>query len=193
MMDRLDNAFEYIQVSLVCPRVVYPRLVVVVEQVASGSKPSGAHGMKRVLSKLGVGEKEMVLHSLCPVDMTKVPCGYGGEGYRFRETRGWVKKISPLLQLVDRTLEETLLRVVSGGEDADADMRKDLRDSYGALKKLMNKEQVGRLKNARDGDGYVDFRDQMKRVPDGRGGTVWVRNENVQRWLDSHSNSSPSR
>ncbi|CAN0093986.1 unnamed protein product, partial [Ectocarpus sp. 12 AP-2014] len=117
--------------------------------------------------------------------MTKVPCGYGGEGYRFRETRGWVKKISPVLQvavvtarvalkataglnvniseflkdvkdglvdqLVDLTLDEvTLLRVLSGEEDVGADMQKDTRASYEALKKLMDKEQVGRLKNARD-------------------------------------------
>ncbi|CAN0493167.1 unnamed protein product [Ectocarpus sp. 12 AP-2014] len=160
--------------------------------------------------------------------MTKVPCGYGGKGYRFRETRGSVKKISPVLQvavvtakvalnataglnvniseflkdvkdglvdeLVDRSLdEEALLRIVSGEEDVDADMQNDTRASYEALKKLMDKEQVGRLKNARDGDGYIDFRDKMKRVPDGRGGMVWVRNENVQRWLDSHSNNAPSR
>ncbi|CAM9442278.1 unnamed protein product [Ectocarpus sp. 13 AM-2016] len=231
---RLDNVFENTQESLMrlknlqAPNYLYPRLVAV-EEVASGSTPSRAHGMKRVLSILrGVGKKEMVLHFLCPLDMTKVPCGYGGEGYRFRETRGWVKKISPVLQvavvtakvalsataglnvniseflkdvkdglvdeLVDRSLdEEALFRIVSGEEHVDADMQKDTRASYEALKKLMDKEQVGRLKNARDGDGYIDFRDKMKRVPDGRGGMVWVRNENVQRWLDSHSNNSPSR
>ncbi|CAM9752441.1 unnamed protein product [Ectocarpus sp. 6 AP-2014] len=234
MKDRSDNVFESTQESLVrlknlqAPNYLYPNLVTV-EEVASGSTPSRANGMKRVLGKLrGVGKKEMVLHFLCPVDMTKVSCGYGGEGYRFLETRGWVKKISPVLQvavvtakvalkamvgrnvdmsdflkgvkdglvdeLADRILdEEALLRVASGEENVGVDMQKDTRASYEALKKLMDKEQVGRLKNARDGDGYVDFRDKMKRVPDGRGGMVWVRNENVQRWLDAHSNAAPSR
>ncbi|CAM9618996.1 unnamed protein product [Ectocarpus fasciculatus] len=231
---KLDNLFENTQETLMrlknlqAPNYLYPRLVAV-EEVASGSTLSRAQGMKGALSKLrGVGKKEMVLHFLCPVDMTKVPCGYGGEGYRFRETRGWVKKISPVLQvavvtakvalnataglnvniseflkdvkdgladeLVDRSLDEdALLRVVSGEEDVDADMQKDTRASYEALKKFMDKGQVDRLKNARDGDGYIDFRDAMKRVPDGKGGMVWVRNENVQRWLDSHSNAAPSR
>ncbi|CAB1106140.1 unnamed protein product [Ectocarpus sp. CCAP 1310/34] len=74
-------------------------------------------------------------------------------------------------ELVDRSLDEdALLRVVSGEEDVDADMQKDTRASYEVLKKLMDKEQVGRLKNARDGDDYIDVRDKMKRVPDGRGG-----------------------
>ncbi|CAN0385886.1 unnamed protein product [Ectocarpus fasciculatus] len=56
----------------------------------------------------------------------------------------------------------------------------------------MDKEQIDRVKNARDGDGYIDFRDEMKRVADGRGGMVWVRNENVQKWLDSRSTAAPS-
>ncbi|CBJ26199.1 LRR-GTPase of the ROCO family [Ectocarpus siliculosus] len=204
----------------------YPRLVAV-EEIASGGTPSKAHGINRVLNKLrGVGTKEMVLHFLCPVDMTKVPCGYGGEGYRFREARRWVKKLSPVLQvavvtakvalkatsgldvdlsnflkdvqdgfvdeLVDQTLDEdTLLRVVLGEEDAGFNMRKETRASYEALRGFMGK--LERRKDARDGDGYVDFRDNMQRLSDGRGGEVWVRNENVERWLDSHSNAVPSR
>lgn len=95
-------------------------------------------------------------------------------------------------ELVDRCLdEETLLRVVSGEEDVGTDMQKDTRASYEALKKFMDKEQGNRLKNARDGDGYVDFREKMKRVADGIGGEVWVRNENVQQWMDSHANAAP--
>ncbi|CAM9674284.1 unnamed protein product [Ectocarpus sp. 8 AP-2014] len=124
----------------------------------------------------------MVLHFLCPVDMTKVRCGYGGEGCRFRETRGWVKKISPVLQvavvtakvalkamaglnvnisdflrdikdgLIDELVyrnfdEEALLRVLLGEEDVGVDMQRDARASYEVLKKFMDKEQVGRLKN----------------------------------------------
>ncbi|CAN0520545.1 unnamed protein product [Ectocarpus sp. 12 AP-2014] len=56
----------------------------------------------------------------------------------------------------------------------------------------MDKQQNKRDKNARDGDGYIDFRDEMKRVTDGRGGMVWVRNENVQKWLDSISVAAPT-
>ncbi|CAB1106141.1 unnamed protein product [Ectocarpus sp. CCAP 1310/34] len=104
IMGRLDNVLENTQESLMrlknlqAPNYLYPRLAAV-EEVASGSTPSRAHGMKRVLSKLrGVEKKEMMLHFLGPVDMTKVPCGYGGEGYWFWETRGWVKKISTVLQ-----------------------------------------------------------------------------------------------
>ncbi|CAN0111719.1 unnamed protein product [Ectocarpus sp. 13 AM-2016] len=231
---RLDTVAESTQESLArlkdlqAPNYLYPRLVVV-KEIDSGRASSRASGKKNILSKFrGVVKKEMMLHFLCPVNMSKVPCGYGGEGYRFRETRDWVKKISPVLQvaavtakvalkattgldvntsdflrdmkdglvdqLVDRTLDEDmLLRVLSGEEDVGADMQKDTRASYEALKKFMDKEQVDRLKNARDGDGYVDFRDKMKRVSDGRGGMVWIRNENVQRWLYLHSNNSPSR
>lgn len=50
----------------------------------------------------------------------------------------------------------------------------------------MEQEERKRRKHARDGDGYVDFRKHMQRVTDGNGGMVWVRNENVQKWLDVH-------
>ncbi|CBJ26194.1 LRR-GTPase of the ROCO family, putative pseudogene [Ectocarpus siliculosus] len=170
--------------------------------------------------------RDMMLHFLCPVDMTIVPCGYGGEGYRLRKTRDWVEKLSPVLQvamvtakvalkaasglevdlshflkdmqdelvdeLVDRILDEdALFRVLSGEEDIDANMQTETMTSYEALKTFMDQEQRERRKNARDGDGYVDFRKKMKRVSDGSGGMVWVRNENVQRWLDSHPNAAP--
>ncbi|CAM9864587.1 unnamed protein product [Ectocarpus fasciculatus] len=229
---RLDQVLDSTQESLMrlknlqAPNYPYPRLVVV-EEIASGGTPSTAHRMKRMLNKLrGVGTKEMTLHFLCPVDMTKVPCGYRGEGYRFREARRWVKKLSPVLQvavvtakvalkatsgldvdlsnflkdvqdgfvdeLVDGTLDEDmLLRVVSGEEDVGFNMRKETRASYDALQGFMGK--LERSKHARRDDGYVDFRDNMQRVSDGRGALVWVRNENVQRWLDSRSNAVPSR
>ncbi|CAM9277946.1 unnamed protein product [Ectocarpus sp. 8 AP-2014] len=236
---RLDKVLESTQESLMrlrdlqAPNYRYPRLVVV-KEVGSDGTASKAHGKKSMLSKLrGVGKKDMTLQFLCPVDMTKVPCGYGGEGYRFKETRSWVKKISPVLQarqyclvavvtakvalnattglnvdvsdflkdvkdglveeLVDRTLdEEALLRAVSGDDSIGADLQRDTRASYEALKKFMDKEQIERVKNARDGDGYIDFTDEMKRVPDERGGMVWVRNENVQKWLDSRSIAAPT-
>ncbi|CAM9607304.1 unnamed protein product [Ectocarpus sp. 8 AP-2014] len=57
----------------------------------------------------------------------------------------------------------------------------------------MKNEERRRRKNARDGDGYIDFREEMKRHSDGRGGMVWVRNDNVQKWLDSHSTAAPTR
>ncbi|CAN0283564.1 unnamed protein product [Ectocarpus sp. 12 AP-2014] len=237
---RLDMVLESTQESLMrlrdlqAPNYCYPRLVVV-KEVGSDGTASKAHGKKSLLSKLrGVGKKDMTLQFLCPVDMTKVPCGYGGEGYRLKKTRSWVKKISPVLQarqhclvavvtakvalnattglnvdisdflkdvkdglveeLVDRTLdEEALLRAVLGDDNIGADLQRDTRASYEALKKFMDKEQIERVKNARDGDGYVDFRDEMKRVTDGRGGLVWVRNENVKKWLNSRSIAAPTR
>ncbi|CAN0337971.1 unnamed protein product, partial [Ectocarpus sp. 8 AP-2014] len=195
----LDKLLESTQDSLMrlknlqAPNYRYPRLVVV-KEVGSDGASSKAHGKNGMLSKLrGLGNKDMTLHFLCPVDMTKVPCGYGGDGYRFQETRGWVKKLSPVLQvaavtakvalnattglnvdisdflkdvkdglveeLVDRTLDEdALLRAVSGEDDVGADLQKVTRASYEALKRFMDKEQVNRVTNARDGDGYIDFR-----------------------------------
>ncbi|CAM9389199.1 unnamed protein product [Ectocarpus fasciculatus] len=230
----LDKVLESTQESLMrlkdlqAPNYHYPRLVAV-KEVGSDSTSSKAYGKKSMLSKLrSVGKKDMTLHFLCPVDMTKVSCGYGGDGYRFEETRRWVKKISPVLQvavvtakvalnattglnvdmsdflkdvkdglveeLVDRTLDEKALRrAVVGDDDIGADLQRDTRASYEALKKFMDKEKNDRVKNARDGDGYIDFRDKMKRVTDGRGGMVWVRNENVEKWLDSRSTAAPIR
>ncbi|CAM9299620.1 unnamed protein product [Ectocarpus sp. 4 AP-2014] len=109
------------------PNYLYRRLVAV-EEVASGSPPSRAQRMKRVLSKLrGVGKKEMVLHFLCPVDMTKVPCGYGGEGYRFWETRGWVKIVSPVLQ-VDAVTAKVALNATAGLNVNISEFLKDMKD-----------------------------------------------------------------
>ncbi|CAM9749420.1 unnamed protein product [Ectocarpus sp. 4 AP-2014] len=229
----LDKVAESTQESLMRlknlldPNYLYPRLVVV-KEVRSNGPSSNAHGVKRWLSRIrGVGKKDMTLHFLCPVDMTTVPCGYGGEGYRFQETRGWVKKISPVLQVavvtakvalkattgldmgmpdflkdvknglvedvVDRTLnEDALLRVISGEEDVGEDMQQDTRASYEAVKKFMDKEELSRHKTARGDDGYIDFRDEMTRVNDGRGGMEWVRNKNIQKWLDSHSIAVPT-
>ncbi|CAM9446675.1 unnamed protein product [Ectocarpus sp. 6 AP-2014] len=235
MTGRLDKVLESTQESLMrltnlqAPNYLYPRLVVVKED-GNGGRSSRANGWKRCLpSKLrGVGKKDMTLHFLCPVDMTEVPCGPGGEGYRFQETRDWVKKISPVLQvtlvtakvalnavtglnvdvsgflkdvqdglmgeIVDRTLDEdALLRAVLGDGAIDTDLQRDTRASYEALKVFMENEERRRRKNARDGDGYIDFRDKMKLLPDGRGGEVWIRNENVQKWLDSNSSPAPSR
>ncbi|CAM9520201.1 unnamed protein product [Ectocarpus sp. 12 AP-2014] len=231
---KLDRVLASTQESLMrlknlqAPNYKYPRLVAV-EKIASCGTSSKTRREKSRLSALcGVCQKDMSLHFLCPVDMSKVPCGYGGEGYRFQETRGWVKTISPVLQLavvtakvavkatsgldvdlsdflkdvkdglvdelVDHTLDEdALLRVLSGDEDISTDMQTETRASYEALNDFMDKEKLIRRKHARDDDGFVDFRDKMKRVTDGRGGMVWVRNENVQKWLDSRSNAAPSR
>lgn len=97
-------------------------------------------------------------------------------------------------ELADRTLDEdALLRVVKGEEGIGADLQRVTQASYEALKKFMEKEERSRRKNARDGDGYIDFRDRMTRVRDGRGGAVWVRNENEQKWLESISSTAPLR
>ncbi|CAB1115805.1 unnamed protein product [Ectocarpus sp. CCAP 1310/34] len=91
-------------------------------------------------------------------------------------------------ELVDRTLnEDALLRVISGEEDIGADMQQDTRASFEAVKKFMDKEELSRRKTARGDDGYIDFRDEMTRVTDGKGGMEWVRNKNIQKWLDLHS------
>ncbi|CAM9712409.1 unnamed protein product [Ectocarpus fasciculatus] len=81
---RLDTVLDNTQESLMrlknlqAPNYLYPRLVAVEETGADGT-PSRTRGMKSVLNKLrGVGKKDMTLHFLCPVDMSKVPCGYGG-------------------------------------------------------------------------------------------------------------------
>lgn len=95
----LDRVAESLQESLMClkslqaPNYPYPHLVVLEEVETQGGK-------KSLLSKFqGMAMKDMRLHFLCAVDMSKVPCGANGEGYRFRETRGWVKKLSPALQV----------------------------------------------------------------------------------------------
>lgn len=99
-----------------------------------------------------------------------------------------------LEELVDRTLDEDALsRIISGEEVAGSSMQRDARASYDALKHIVDKEQVKRLKTAREDDGYVDFREVMQRVSDGKGGLVWVRTANVEKWLHSLSNAAPSR
>ncbi|CAM9757292.1 unnamed protein product [Ectocarpus sp. 6 AP-2014] len=116
--------------------------------------------MIRVLNKLrGVRKKEITLHFLCPVDMTQVALVTAKVA--IRATSGMDVDLSDFLKdvkdglvdkLVDRILgEDTLLKVVSCQKDIDADMQKDTRASYQALKKFMDKEQVKRLKNAKDG------------------------------------------
>lgn len=91
---------------------------------------------------------------------------------------------------VERTLDEdALLRVASGGEGAAAEMQRDKRASYAAIAEFMTKEDARRRKKARTGDGYIDFRDSMERVHDGKGGLMWVHTDSVNsgrtrfRWL----------
>lgn len=94
-MSRIEGG---IQESLMClrnlqgPDYPYPHLAVV-EKVET-------QGKRGCLTKVrDIFTDDMTLHFLCPVDMSKVPCGVDGKGYRFRETRGWVKKLSPVLQV----------------------------------------------------------------------------------------------
>lgn len=90
--------------SLLAPNYPYPHLVIVEEVKAQG-----------VVGKLrGAFWKDMRLYFLCPVDKRKVPCGDGGEGYRFRQTRHWVKTISPVLQVHAKRL----LRPLTGAHVA---------------------------------------------------------------------------
>ncbi|CAM9701157.1 unnamed protein product [Scytosiphon promiscuus] len=239
----LDNVTASTQESLVRLRnlqgrdYLYPRLVTIkeVEPGGAASETKGRKGLtrKRRLTSIytrlrWVGRKQMTLHFLCPTDMSEVPCGEDGEGYRFHETRDWVKKLVPVLQvavvtakvalkattglevqgsdflnavkdgvfeeLVDGALDEdALLRVASGEEDVGTDAQRNARVSFAFLKTFMDKEKLGRRKGGKEGDGYVDFRDRMQRVTDGKGGMVWVKNENVPKWLDSISAPAPSR
>ncbi|CAM9320287.1 unnamed protein product [Scytosiphon promiscuus] len=212
--------------SLQAPNFPYPYLVAV-KQVDSSDASSRSTRKRTLLNSLrGMGTKDMTLRFLCPVDLSEVPCGFGGEGFQFRKARDWVHKLSPALQvavvtakvalkattgldmpasgflnavaaglydgLVDRTLDEdALLRVILGEEGPSAEMERDGRASYDALKKFIEKMESKRRKNAGEDDGYVDFRDRMQRVGDGREGMVWVRNENVRRWLDSLAKPAP--
>ena len=100
-------------------------------------------------------------------------------------------------ELVDRTLDEEMLyRFVSGKDVATADiqeMQENVWASYEKLKKFIHEMESKRGGYSRDGDGYVDFRKSMQHVADGKGGLVWVRNENVQKWRDSLSIAAPSR
>ena len=96
MKGQLGNMAKTLQDSNMCiknllaPNYPYPHLAVVKEVETVGKR--GCMGKLR-----GVARKDMTLRFLCPVDMSEVPCGVGGEGYRFHRTRGWVKKISPAL------------------------------------------------------------------------------------------------
>lgn len=93
-------------------------------------------------------------------------------------------------EIVESVVDEEALRdVLSGKKVADEEMMKAVKASFEAIKEFMDKEELHRSKTARDGDGYIDFRDRMQLVADG----TWVRNENVQKWKDSHSGGAPSR
>lgn len=81
--------------------------------------------------------------------------------------------------------DETLAKVVSGDEVASKDMQGVSKASYEAVKMFITTQEERKEELVRRGNGYVDFRDEMTLVPDGKGGRVWVSNRNVQRWLDS--------
>eukprot|EP00752_Nemacystus_decipiens_P018192 g16322.t1 len=84
----------------------YPHLAVV--------KEIETRGKRGIMARIrGAAKKDMALRFLCPVDMSEVPCGVGGEGYRFYKARGWVKKISPVLQ-VAVVAARVALRATSG-------------------------------------------------------------------------------
>ncbi|CAM9391565.1 unnamed protein product [Ectocarpus fasciculatus] len=96
-------------------------------------------------------------------------------------------------EIVDGALdEEALFRVVNGNENAGVDMQRDANASYEVLKEFMEKKLDGG-KSTKGRDGYIDFREKMQRVSDGRGGMVWVRTENVRKWRASLPSAAPSR
>lgn len=70
-------------------------------------------------------------------------------------------------ELVERTLDEDALRrVVSGEEGVGAEMERDAKASYEALKEFIDKQEA----KTRNKEEYVNFRDKMRRVGDGQGG-----------------------
>ena len=78
--------------NLQAPNYPYPYLVAVKEIQAKEKR-------KPWIRLRGIFVKDMTLHFLCPFDMSKVPCGDGGNGYRLCKKRGWVEKIAPALQV----------------------------------------------------------------------------------------------
>lgn len=114
MEGELAKVAESSRESLMClkdlqgPKYQYPHLVVVREHKPSFNM-GGRGKKKRVLSKAlfksfftrarALGEKKMRLQFLCPFDFSEVPCGPDGQGYSFGETRGWVKKVFPAVQV----------------------------------------------------------------------------------------------
>lgn len=78
--------------SLQPPNYPYPHLVTI--------KAVQAEGTRSVRSRLrSAFVMDLTLHFLCPFDMSEVPCGLGGNGYRLRKRRGWVKIVSQALQV----------------------------------------------------------------------------------------------
>lgn len=91
-------------------------------------------------------------------------------------------------ELADSALSgEALRSVVQGDEAASATMLTESRSSYAALQAFLDKEE--HKQKANPTAGYVDFKDEMKRVGDGhnskgvsKSGVVWVSNANAPLW-----------
>lgn len=99
--------------SLQADNYPYPQHFIVREVDAggtsSGTKETMRQRMRRFRDRArGKVHKEMALHFLCSDDMSVVPCGFGGEGFRFLVTRDWAMKLAPVLQ-VSHTLTSVLL------------------------------------------------------------------------------------
>lgn len=117
-LDKIDGALAEVaksgRESLACVKCLqmleypYPHLVVVREHQSTSSIAERGQE-KRVLGKAlfesfykhaqEAVKKEMRLQFLCPYDFSLVPCGPDGQGYRFTETRGWVKTVLPAVQV----------------------------------------------------------------------------------------------
>ncbi|CAN0134740.1 unnamed protein product [Ectocarpus sp. 4 AP-2014] len=198
----------------------YPHLVVIREHVPSGGTPVGSGGggrtyfkvhLKSIFSRArGTVKKEMRLQFLCPVDFSLVPCGADDEGYRFVNTRDWVKKVFPVVQLT-AVIAKVALRAVSGldlevssflnalkgeigGEMADRldedKLESVVRGEAVATEdmQVVSKASYEALKNFMEKGEHVDFKNHMELVEkgkDGIEGMVWVSKKNRQRWLDS--------
>lgn len=98
-------------------------------------------------------------------------------------------------QLADEVDMDNLQRFVLG-EDAGPhtktikDTERLTKASYEALSEFMRKEEVDRESHVPG--TYVDFRDEMTQLDDGKGDLVWVRNVNAPLWLRALP-AAPSR
>eukprot|EP00903_Cladosiphon_okamuranus_P017025 g15690.t1 len=107
--------------NLQAPNFPYPHLVHAEEVQADGKR----NAWSRLRS---VVELDMALHFVCPYDMSKVPCGDGGNGYRLRKTRAWVKKVSPALQVTLVTAKVALKAVAGVDFPGLSDFLQDVKD-----------------------------------------------------------------
>lgn len=104
----------------------------------------------------------------------------GSKGERCRHN-GLGVEVSNFVDAAKEGLFRGLIgRVVSRKEDGGADMQRQgcARASCEALKLFTDKDE----RKGRQHDGCEDFGNKTHRVPDGKGGLAWEKNEGVGSW-----------